>query len=66
MAPPAQQIKERQMMKAFRDNLVASTIVCGLMGAVTAVALVKLVQHFDTQPNPTYDSVSSTINNANR
>ena len=54
------------MMKAFRDNLVASTIVCGLIGAVTAVALVKLVQHFDTQPNPTYDSVSSTINNANR
>ena len=49
------------MMKAFRDNIIASTIVCGLMGAVTAVALIKLVQHFDTQPNPAYDSVSSTI-----
>ena len=49
------------MMKAFRDISVASAIVCGLVGAVTAVALVRLVQHFDTQPNPTYGSVSSTI-----
>ena len=49
------------MMKTFRDNPVAGAIVYGLMGAVTAVALVKLVQHFDTLPNPAYDSVSSTI-----
>jgi hypothetical protein len=47
------------MMKTFRDNPVAGAIVYGLMGAVTAVALVKLVQHFDTQPNPTHGSISS-------
>jgi len=49
------------MMKAFRDIPVASAIVFCLMGAVTAVALVRLVQHFDAQPNPTYGSISSTI-----
>ncbi len=49
------------MMKAFRDMSVASAIVCGLMGAVTAVALVRLVQHFDTQPSSTHGSVSSTM-----